>query len=93
LEFKEEVNFGDIFYKLNDELQNVVFIYDEDEGYKYVSEGIINVLHYEPKDFYEDKWFTRKISVDNKFEKIIKNREEQALLWLNIKQKREKLFI
>ena len=87
LEFKEEVNFGDIFYKLNDELQNVVFIYDEDEGYKYVSEGIINVLHYEPKDFYEDKWFTRKISVDNKFEKIIKNREEQSSFMAKYKTK------
>lgn len=78
IEFKEEVSFDEIFYKLNDELENVVYIYDEDEGYKFVSKGVTKLLHYSPKDFYEDKWFTKKISVDNKFEKILKNKEEQS---------------
>lgn len=86
-EFKEEVSFGDIFYRLNDELQNVVYIYDLDEGYKYVSKGIINLLHYEPQEFYKDKWFTQKISVDNKFEKILKEKEEQSSFMARYKTK------
>lgn len=87
LEFKEEVSFGDLFYKLNDELDNVVYIYEEEEGYKYVSKGIAKLLHYNPEEFYADKWFTRKISVDNKFEKILKNKEEQCSFMARYKTK------
>lgn len=87
LEFKEEINFGNIFYKLNDELENVVYIYDEEEGYKYVSQGITKLLHYEPQDFYNDRWFTKKISLDNKFEKILKEKEDQSSFMARYKSK------
>jgi len=87
LEFKEEVSFGDIFYKLNDTLENVVYIYDEEEGYKYVSQGIVGLLHYEPQDFYNDKWFTKKISLDNKFEKVLKEKENQSSFMARYKTK------
>lgn len=76
LEFSEEANFGKFFYELNDKLENVIYIYEKDIGYQYVSKGIEKLLNYSPEEFYEDKWFTKKISVDNKFENIIKELEE-----------------
>ncbi len=87
IEFREEVSFGDIFYKLNDELENVVYIYDEEEGYKYVSKGINKLLQYDPQDFYKDKWFTKVISIDNKFENILKDKEEQCSFMARYKAK------
>jgi hypothetical protein len=87
LEFNEEVNFGDIFYKVNNELETVVFIYEEEEGYKYVSDGVYDVLGYYPKDFYGDKWFTKKISLDSKFEKMLKNKDGKVSFMSKYKNK------
>lgn len=78
LEFKEEANFGEFFYELNDKLENVIYIYEESIGYKYVSKGVERLLGYKVEEFYEDKWFTRKISLDSRFENLLKDQEESS---------------
>ncbi len=71
LEFRDEADFGEKFFDLNDKLENVIYIYEEGVGYSYVSKGIEKLMGYKPEEFYEDKWFTKKISQDKKFENLL----------------------
>ena len=87
IEFREEANFGDFFYELNDQLEVVVYIYEKNVGYTYVSKGVEDLLGYKVEEFYNDKWFTKKISVDNKFENILKGLEKDFSFTAKYKKK------
>lgn len=92
IEFREEANFGDFFYELNDQLEVVVYIYEKNVGYTYVSKGVEDLLGYRVEEFYNDKWFTKKISVDNKFENIIKGLEEEFSFTAKYKKKNAEII-
>lgn len=72
LEINDSLSFDDLFYRLNDTIGNIVYIYTK-EGYQYVSQSVQDVLGYTPFDFYSDKWFTRQISIDSRFEDLIRS--------------------
>ncbi|WP_166667357.1 ATP-binding protein [Hypnocyclicus thermotrophus] len=58
---------GDIFY-----------IYEEGYGYRFVSENVYNLLGYTPKNFYEDEFFSNKVSIDKKFLNLLEDKPNKA---------------
>jgi nitrogen-specific signal transduction histidine kinase len=67
-----------IKHEISHVVGDVFYIYEEGYGYRFVSENVYNLLGYTPKNFYEDEFFSNKISIDKKFLNLIEDKPNKA---------------
>jgi len=69
----------ELMYKFNDQVKALIFIYQENYGYKYISNGIQDILGYTPKELYNKPELAQKFSLsenDNDYLEIFKLKKE-----------------
>ena len=77
LTLEEELAISKLFAEINNIIENVVYVYEKNFGYKFVGDSVESILGYTPEDFYKDKDFSQKISIDGKFINFMEKESEK----------------
>jgi len=69
----------DILYKFNEKIDNLVFIYQENYGYKFINNALENILEFKAKDVYANSEILNQFFIkgnDENYNEIFKLRKE-----------------
>lgn len=78
LTLEEELVISKLFGEINTIIENMVYVYESNFGYKFIGDSVETLLGYTPDEFYKDKDFSRKISLDGRLLNSIEKEVEKV---------------